>query len=123
MTKTAPEAPQENVTEVWHVDFHMSYEPGSLSPAYINVQVSRREPGAGEPAWHYDGIASFDAPSIVLPRAGAPLIPYLVYHLNTFREWLTTEHVLRELNGATEVISEDVGLSTKPPGTEPVYVP
>lgn len=121
MVDRAPQAQEKEVTELWHVDFHMSYEPGALAPAYIRCEVSRREPGTGEPHWHMDGLASFEAPALVIPRAGAALIPYLVYHIDEFKRFLTTEHVVRSLSGTSEDISDKVGVKIPPMGTVPVY--
>lgn len=122
MAENAPGALPAGQTEVWHVDFHMSLEPDSLSPNYMSCQVSRRPPGQDTPEWHYDGIASFEVPSLVIPRVGAELIPYLLYHLREISDWLTTEHVVRELGGAGILIGDKVGVPVQPPGTEPVYV-
>lgn len=123
MSENAPEAPRPGQTEVWHVDFHMSIEPDSLSPVYIRTEVSRRVPNTDPAEWHFDGIASFDAPAMVIPRAGAPLIPYLLYHLEEFKRWLTVEHVTGELNGTAQAIGHDVGVVAPPtPAWKPVVV-
>lgn len=121
MTETAPEAPAQDVTEMWHVDFHMSTEPSALTPNYINCQVSRRVPGPDPRKWEIEGIASFDAPPLIIPRVGADLIPYLIYHLDEVKSWLIEEHVRRVFNGQEEKIGPEVGVAVQPPGTEPVY--
>lgn len=123
MAENAPSALPPGQTEVWHVDFHMSLEPDSLSPNYLSCQVSRRVPESDPAEWHMDGIASFECPSAVIPRVGAPLIPYLIYHLREISDWLTTEHVVRELGGVNLTIGPDVGVTVQPIGSVPVIVP
>lgn len=93
MEETAPEAPEVPHTEVWHVDFHMSFEPKAIAPNYLSAQVSRREPGTGEEPWHIEGIASFDCPPVVPPKLGADVIPYLLWHLEEIKQYLHEEHV------------------------------
>lgn len=122
MAETAPKAPPSGQTEVWHVDFHMSVEQDSLSPNYLSCQVSRRVPDTDPAEWHYDGIASFECPSVVIPRVGAPLIPYLMYHLHEISDWLTQEHVVRELGGVNLTIGDKVGMTVQPVGSVPVIV-
>lgn len=121
MTETAPKAPPADVTELWHVDFHLSYEPSSLTPYYINCDVSKRIPHRDKGEWQIEGIASFDAPALVVPRAGADLIPYLIYHLDEIKSWLVEEHVRRVFNGQEEKIGDKVGLpvQTTSPLDEP----
>lgn len=121
MTETAPQALPPDVSELWHVDFHMAIEPSALAPSYIKCEVSRRAPGPDPKRWHMEGIASFDAPPVIIPRVGAELIPYLIYHLDEVKQWLIEEHVRRTFNGQTETIGPDVGVAVQPAGTVPVY--
>lgn len=110
MEQTAPSAPKPGQTEVWHVDFHMSYEPDSLAPNYLNCQVSRRVPNTDPAQWHMEGVASFDCPPVIVPRVGADLIPYMIYHLDEVKSWLIEEHVRRVFNGQQEAFGPDVAI-------------
>lgn len=120
MTDHAPKAPVENATEMWSVDFTLSYDPDSLAPMWINCSASRREPGTLPGQWHHEGISSFQAPSLIPPKAGADLVPYLVYHLDEIKMWLTEEHVRRVFNGAELKIGPDVGQPAPATGIHPV---
>lgn len=104
MTETAPQAPTVPQTEVWHIDFHLSYEPQALASHYVNCQMAYRPQAPDPQPWIIDGIASFDAPSLIPPRDGADLIPYLIYHLDEVKAWLIEEHVRRVFNGQEEKI-------------------
>lgn len=108
MTEHAPEAQPQRQTEVWHIDFHMSYEPAALAPYYMRAEISRRLPGDPEPTWHMDGIASFDCPPLVPPLKGALLIPYLVYHLDEVKQFLHEEHVKDVFTGRERVICDAI---------------
>lgn len=112
MTDTAPQAQPKHVPELWHVDFHLSIDMEALSSDYIKCEVSHRTGGDDPQPWYINGIASFEAPPVILPRAGAELIPYLLYHLDSIKQWLTEEHVRRTFNGSTEIIDNKVGIDS-----------
>lgn len=123
MTENAPEALAPDQTEVWHVDFHLSWEPECLTPRYLRAEVSHRPAGPKPQEWAIEGIASFEAPTLVVPRVGAEVLPYLIYHLDEIKGWLIEEHVRRVFNGQEETISNKVGVMNPPPGYQEVTIP
>lgn len=106
MTDQAPEAQNQRQNELWHIDFHMAFEPESLTPYYISAQLSHRTPGRPEPTWHIDGIASFEGPPLTPPRKGSLIIPYLVYHMDEIKQFLHEEHVKDVFTGRERVVCD-----------------
>lgn len=110
MTETPQDAVPEQPEDIWHVDFHMSRRPDALSPDYINCQIARGKHPHEDNTFKLEGMASFEAPSIVPPRVGQDLVPYFLYHLDQIKQWLMEEHVKMTWNDERKPITAHVGL-------------
>lgn len=116
MTTTAPTAQAEHPDDLWHIDFHLSYQPNALQPDYIRCEISRRTGDPEDKNWSHEGVTSFDAPHVTLPREGQDTIPYMLYHLDQIKAWLMEEHVRAIWNDTQPKIGPEVGLPRpKPP--------
>lgn len=111
MSDTAHDAPPEVDHEMWSASFTLHFTPDALAPFWINCEVGYRTGGPHPQPWVLDGIASFDAPTLLPPREGSSLIPYLIYHIDEIKSWLTEEHVRRVFNGQEETIRKQLCLS------------
>jgi hypothetical protein len=109
MTKTAPQAPTAETDVLYHVDFHLSFEPNALQKYWGSCDVAKGIRQGDETVWEHDGIASFDVPPLAVPRVGQDIIPYFIYHLEQWRDWLTQEHVSRVFGGVEAKIGTGVG--------------